>query len=153
MSDNAVVYIIDTSSLIDLGHLYPLGTPVFSAFWDRIKNLIEEKRLISMSFVKEELKDDDVREFFSDIFAFSIPFTKEFQNMVKTILKKYPDMIRLRSSHSSNADPFLVAAAILGGYVIVTEEKLSRNFSIPRIASSFGVKTISVAEFLQIEIF
>ena len=69
------------------------------------------------------------------------------------ILMKYPDMIRLRSSHSSNADPFLVAAAILEGYTIVTEEKLSRDFSIPNIASAFGVRTIGIAEFLQIEIF
>lgn len=153
MSNSSVIYIIDTSSLIELGHLYPLETPVFAIFWNRIKELVEEKRLISLSFVKEELKDDDARDFFSDNSAFSVPFTEKLQNTVKMILMKYPDMIRLRSSHSSNADPFLVAAAILEGYTIVTEEKLSRDFSIPNIASAFGVRTIGIAEFLQIEIF
>lgn len=53
MNDKVFVYVIDTSSIIDLFRLYP--SDVFPKLWGKLDELIKEKRLISHKFVLQEL--------------------------------------------------------------------------------------------------
>ena len=55
-------------------------------------------------------------------------------------------MIRISTKGSSNADPFLVATAILEGGIIVTDEK---STGIPNVCNMEGIPYMNLNAFLN----
>ena len=102
--------------------------------------------LLSSSEVLEELKDDDIAAWGKQRKEAILPLTFEIQKKTTEILAKYPDMIRISTKGSSNADPFLVATAILEGGIIVTDEK---STGIPNVCNMEGIPYMNLNAFLN----
>lgn len=165
MSRNAL-YIIDTSSLIDMNLHYPMST--FKSVWRRVEELIIEGRLVSSVVVFDEIirKDDTIKQWadrYNDmLFQESTQYVLE---QVGVILKKFPKLIN-PNSESEQADPFLIAMALdkkdgpqqtLIDYdvCIVTEEKMprfqgkrSKKIKIPEVCQSFNIPCISLVDMI-----
>lgn len=53
-----IVYVIDTSSLINLQDKFDYNNPVFKAIWEEIEELIATDNLFTLDFVEKEIIDD-----------------------------------------------------------------------------------------------
>lgn len=149
-----MIYVVDTSSFVVLKNYYP-GT--FATLWGRINKLAADGTLVSVREVFRELQSYNDSDFIQDwakehrpIFAppasaelaivqqiLAIP---HFQTLIGTqaILKGTPV-----------ADPFLVAAAVVNGATVVTEEKLKPNAAkIPNVCARFGVACLDLQGFM-----
>lgn len=153
MSTKRPKYIVDTSSLTQMRRTYPKD--VFPGAWDKLDSLAESGILLSVENVHEELKsqDDIVSEWaekFSHIF---LPLDEAIQIKVRAILKSHKNLVDLKKI-KSEADPFVVATAILKGCTVVTEEKPSggpNKSKIPDVCKAYGVECIPIIEMLRRE--
>jgi hypothetical protein len=123
-----------------------MSKKTFSRIWETLDTLVDEGGLISNSEILDELKDDDISALgkaHKDAFR---PLTYEVQKKTTEILAKYPDMIKITTRGSSNADPFLIATAILEDGIIVTDEGPN---GIQRICNLEGVSWMNLNSFLN----
>ncbi len=155
------VYIIDTSSLIELNKHNAMD--VYVSVWKNISELIQNDRLIAPREVLKEIQDYD------DTLAkwakkqkklFKAPTARQIQ-VVQEILKDYPALIDVNAKHS--ADPWVIALAIeLSAQsqqtlfkikrIVVTEEKLRGNkVKIPFVCGQKSVECIDIVEMFRTE--
>lgn len=146
-------YAIDTCSLINAAKNYSLKKTTFSPVWEKINDLIFEGLLISTTEVKEELKDDDLVEWSKRYDQLFHPLTEEVQKKATDILRSFPTMIKMKSTGNSNADPFLIATAILERAIIVTDERpgdeKTGDYHIPNVCRQYGIECITLNDFLD----
>lgn len=147
------IYVIDACALIDAAKHYKMSKATFSPIWDAIDEMIEKGELITSSEIHDELKDDDLIEWAKKHKEMFVPLTQEIQIRAKEILKKYPTLIKMKSTSNSNGDPFLIATAIEKGGCIITNERLgdekSKNFRVPNVCKGFDVPYINFDTFLD----
>jgi len=148
--------IIDTSSLIDAANQYNISKKSFVHVWSKFDEWIEDGKLISSVAVKDELTSKDLEDFLKwarKHKEFFYPLTKEVQEKTTEVLAKYPNLIKIRGTGNSNADPFLVATALLRSGTIVTQEKREKNSKkickIPNVCDGFGIPCIKLQDFLD----
>jgi hypothetical protein len=155
------VYVIDTSSLINLSHSYPID--IFPGVWKKIQMLIKEKRLIShVEVLKELSKKDDVlynwakrnKSVFKEITFAQV-------NFVKKILIKFPSLVNENKEHC--ADPWIIALVleyknnpqtkvISINRIIVTEESLKGNkVKIPFVCKEYNIESINLHNMFRYE--
>ena len=139
-------YVIDACSLINASKNYNMSKRTFSRIWEILDRLVADGYLISNSEILDELKDDDISAWGKAHKQAFLPLTFEVQKKTKEILAKYPDMIKITTRGSSNADPFLLATAILENGTIVTDEGPS---GIPKICNLEGIPWINLNGFLN----
>ena len=139
-------YVIDACSLINAAKNYNMSKNTFRRIWETFDLLVSEGKLVSSSEVLEELMDDDISTWGKTHKEAFIPLSYDIQIKAKEILAKYPDMIKISTRGSSNADPFLIATAILEGGIIVTDEGAG---GIPGICSKEGIPCIKLNDFLN----
>ena len=89
-----LIYIIDTSSLIELNKHNPMD--VYHTPWKKMENLVKLKRLVAPREVLDEIIrfDDTLAEWAKkhpDMFKDP---TRDQIKIVKEILKKYPNLIK-----------------------------------------------------------
>ena len=146
-------YAIDTCSLINAAKNYSLKKSTFNPIWERITDLISDGLLISTIEVKEELKDDDLVEWSKQNNQLFHPLTEEVQAKAIDVLRDFPTMIKMKSTGNSNADPFLVATAVLEEATIVSDERLgdetTGDYHIPNVCRQYGIECISLNAFLD----
>lgn len=140
-------YVIDACSLINAAKNYNMSKKVFAQIWETLDRMIEEGDLISNSEVLDELKDDDILAWGKSHREAFLPLTCEIQKKTTELLAKHPDMIKITSKGNSNADPFIIATAILEDGIVVTDEK---GGGIPRICELEGVDSMNLRAFLDI---
>lgn len=147
-----MIYVIDSSCLIDASKSYTIGKKSFESVWNTIDTLIQEKKLISSTEIKDEILDEDLLQWLKKYDNFYIPLTEAIQLSVIKILKKYPNLIKMRSSGNSNADPFLIATALeFSKYDIVkvvSNEKPSGD-RIPVVCNHYGIECINLSKFIN----
>ena len=144
-------YIIDTCSLINASKNYNINKKVFEEIWKKFDEMINEGLLISISEVKDEIKDNDLLKWSCGYSNFFVPITKEIQDNVKMVLKDFPLLIKIKSVANSNADPFIVAAAIEMNAIVITDEKISGgdNPHIPNVCKKYDIECISLLDFIN----
>lgn len=144
-------YIIDTCSLINASKNYSLNKKVFEKIWNKFDKMIDEGTLISISEVKDEIKDDGLLNWCSSHNNFFISINKEIQDNVKIVLRDFPQLIKIRSSANSNADPFIVAAAIDLNATVITDEHISGGDDphIPNACKKYDIECISLLDFIN----
>lgn len=146
-------YAIDTCSLINASKNYNLNKKAFEHIWGRFHELIEMGCLISTSEVLDEIKDDDLAEWSKVHYSLFLPLTEAVQKKTSEILHDYPTIIKMKSTGNSNADPFLIATAILENATIVSDERVgdekTHDFHIPNICKKYGIECITLTEFLN----
>lgn len=146
-------YIIDTSSLTQMRRTYPID--VFPGAWDKLDSLAASGVMLSVENVYEELKsqDDIVFEWAQKFVHIFIPLDESIQTKVRQILKTHKTLLDLKKIRSE-ADPFVVASAILNGCTVVTEEKPSggpNKSKIPDVCKAYGVECLPVIDMLRME--
>lgn len=156
------LYIIDTSSLIELKNTYPQD--IFPTLWEKIDELIKQKRLIAPSEVQKEIEqgDDELNKWAKDRQQMFIDFTEIQFKKIKEILKKYPNLAK-EDKTQPNADPWIIALALEYSerktlwqkkIYIITEESKTKNNKIPTIAkvlSNNQIESLNLIELFRIE--
>jgi predicted DNA-binding protein YlxM (UPF0122 family) len=149
----STIYVIDSSSLIEAAYQYNISKKAFAHIWRVFTELIDDEKLISSYEIKDELKDEDLIEWVKHNNALFCPLTKEIQEKAKEILAQFPNLIEIRSTANSNADPFLVATAIMKEGSIVTQEKPSgkgaKYCKIPNVCHELDIPCMNLQKFLN----
>jgi len=160
------IYIIDTSSLIEMKERYPKKN--FPTLWNKVEKLIQDERLITHIEVKKEIEkgDDELKEWIKkkNIKKMFIKPDKNQIEKVQEILKKYPFLAKADKPEEPNADPWLIALAIVkkekeirlvigkrNNYIIVTEESSRKIHRIPRVCKEIGIECIKFIELVKRE--
>ena len=146
-------YAIDACSLINAAKNYSFKKITFNPIWEKVADMIEEGTLISTIEVRDELKDDDLVEWCKHHSSLFLPLTEDVQKKVVDILQEFPTMIKMKSISNSNADPFLIATALIEGATIVSDERFgdesSGDFRIPNICKKYGIDCITLNGFMD----
>jgi len=123
MSVSEKIYSIDSSALISLEVFYPQR--LFPKVWDALDALVSAKRLYVIDKVYDEVvtKDDVVGRW---VKARRVNIKRKFPNnlMPKTyeIVRTFPKLIDYNNSREQ-ADPYIVAEALISGAIVVTAEQ------------------------------
>lgn len=146
------VYVIDACALIDAAKEYNMSKKTFSPIWEAFDELIRNGLLITSTEIQDELKDDDLIAWSKKHKEFFVPLTKEIQEQVFDVLKKYPTLIKMKSSSNSNGDPFLVATAIVNNGCIITNERpgdeKTGDYHIPNVCKGFDIPYMNLHAFI-----
>ncbi len=148
------IYVIDACALIDAAQHYNMTKKSFTHIWNALENLIDDGQLISSTEVMDELKDDDLKKWAMSHKDCFIPLTKDIQEKTKEVLMQFPNLIKMRSTSNSNADPFLIATALINDGSIVTNEKLgdekTNDHKIPNVCRTLKIPCMDLHTFLNI---
>jgi Domain of unknown function (DUF4411) len=149
----AAIYMVDACSLIELRRTYP--RPLFAPVWKLLEELAASGRLLSVEEVLLELKrqDDEIAEWATQRKEIFLPLDEEIQLKAREILKAHPTLVDLKK-RKSGADPFLVAAALTRGAIVVTQEGRSGGpgkVKIPDVCQARTIKCITLLDLLQAE--
>lgn len=146
-------FVIDSCALMNACHNYNMSSQFFSQVWEAFNELISKGELISTSEVMEELKEDDLSKWAKQHKDCFVPLSREIQDKTSEILKLYPMLIKMKSMGNSNADPFLIATAIIHKGTLVTDESWGdeRNgqFKIPNVCKALNVPCITLFQFMK----
>lgn len=171
MSENLNLYIIDTSSLIQIKDHY--DRRILPGIWRDLEHLIIDQRLIAPEEVKNEILfgDDSL-----------VPWVQKHDRMFypngdligltqNVVLNKFPQMAK-EDSEKPNADPFAVALALMISQgpqqslisfnpIVVSDEKsdliknpklpFSQIKKIPDVCDFFKLKCINHLEMFKTE--
>ena len=144
------IYAIDANALIEAAKNYNLSKKDFSFYWEKLNEMVDNKTLISSCDVFDEIKDEDLLQWCKKHKNMFVSLDKDIQLKVSQLLKDYPSLIKMQSSGNSNADPFLIATAIVNGATIITNERLTNsvsNFHIPDVCKQLNVECINLEKF------
>lgn len=163
----ADIYVVDTSSLIDLEDRYPRSE--HPKVWERLDLLIDEGLLKAPRAVYEEISPSNVplhswakekarrrgrvAPHTSDVAHLFLP-DDILVDMAGRIAAEHRLLVN-RNKEDTSADPYVIALARAINddlsddvAVIVTEEKNKPN-KIPYVASSYGVRSIDILGLLK----
>jgi hypothetical protein len=150
------IYIIDTSSLIDLQRWRPLAK--HRVIWQKLDGLIRDGRLIGPEQVYSELragKDSLAKWAVSHKKGgqFFKKTTRQHVGIAKQIIHKYSDLVDV-DRPGSQADPFVIALAhyeansttLAQQCIVVTNEKFTPTGRprIPHICASYKLPYLTI---------
>lgn len=151
------VYVFDSNVFISLGLYYPKRFPTI---WEAVDSLAASGDLVSVREVRRELETSCSSEHMLEWVnqhrsIFHIPTNEECQ-IVSEIFKKnqYLGFVKRKNLLKGMpvADPFIIAAAKVKGFCVVTQE--SNKFTgarIPTACRDFDVDCIDLEGFLERE--
>lgn len=146
------VYVIDACALIDAAKEYNMSKKTFSPIWEAFEELINNGQLITSTEIHDELKDDDLIAWSKKHKELFVPLTEKIQEQVFEVLKKYPTLIKMKSTSNSNGDPFLVATAIVNNGCIITNERpgdeKTGDYHIPNVCKGFDIPYMNLHAFI-----
>lgn len=152
-------YIIDTSSLVKLNKDNPLD--VFPTIWGKLKDLIDNDRLVAPKEVFNEINqnDDQLSEWVkTQKKMFKEPTPRQIE-LVQEILNKYPSLIKVDRKY--DADPWVIALAIELTIqkriisikrIVVSEEKLrGERVRIPLVCDEYKIENMDLITMFRTE--
>ena len=138
-------YIIDSSSIFSQKDNEPHRRAVYRGLWDRIEKLIQDKIVVTVSEIADEIKDKDLETWLHNHRCVILPVSEAIQQNVAQVVTKNPRLLDFKQTKSSG-DAFLIATAMEYGLTIITEENQDSPYKIPKVAKSLGVKAIDINE-------
>lgn len=171
MSENLNLYIIDTSSLIQIKDHY--DRRILPGIWKDLEQLIIDQRLIAPEEVKNEILygDDSLVPWVQNHVRMFYPNSDLIGLTQSVVLKEFPRMAK-EDSEKPNADPFVVALTLMISQgpqqslisfnpIVVSDEKsdLIKNSKlpssqikkIPDVCNHFDLKCINHLEMFKLE--
>jgi len=156
------IYIIDSSSLIDLRIHYPID--IFRGIWNNFETLIRKRSLISSIEVLNEItrRDDELTNWGNQHGNIFKPINFSCTEKVKEILTEFPQLADINKI-TPDADPFIIALALERDpqktliptdikKVVLTQEKYKENkINIPFVCQSYGIECINLLELFRKE--
>lgn len=149
------MYVIDTSSLINLNRYYRRTT--FTAVWQRIESLIANGTLIAPHEVKREIErgDDFLVEWAKGVADFFVDPSDEQGGIIADIHARFPQFIGLLKP-GVDADPWCVALGVVktqaapgSPWTVVNEERPSHPYRMPSVCKSFGLPSLKLLDFFD----
>lgn len=152
-------FLIDSNSFMTPYRQY-YAFDLIPTYWCELSKRAESGRLVLLDMVKKEIDkgEDDLADWVGEQTGFEI-----CHHVTPEIISKYQDVLQYVQScglykeqalHAwapeNIADPWLIAAAAVNDYTIITAEVPSgglsrknpnRNAKIPDVAKAFGVRT------------
>jgi hypothetical protein len=150
-----VIYVLDSSVLIDIKNGYPINNPLFSGIWQSMAEMATDGRLISPHEAFRELRKgmDEAAEWAAVHKHMFVEMDQEQASIVTEIWTKCPEIDK--DIARPHADPWCVALAIRhqrstgsAAYVVSNENKKSPR-KIPVICDKFAVQCIKMLEFFM----
>ncbi len=146
-------YTIDTCSLTAMRRVYP--EDVFPSAWRKLSDLAESGVLISLDLVFNDLKaqDDVVFRWAENHRTLFRALDEAVQREASRVLSTHQNLLDLKR-RKSEADPFVVAHAIVNRCAVVTEEKPSggpHKSKIPDVCKAYQVECITILEMFRRE--
>ena len=140
------IYSLDANVLIFLGRNMPMD--VYPGVWEQLEQLVADGRAVMPRDVFEELTraDDDCLAWAKAQAGLVDEPDTPHVLLVQEITGAHIGWVRGRENAG---DPWLVAHAQIGGYVIVTNEHRrganvsNRKLTIPNVADNYGVECLS----------
>jgi len=113
MSGSENLYIVDTSTLIELQRQYP--SDIFPSVWRYVHELVISRRFIAPVEVKKELLEgyDLLLTWVNAHDSVFYDLDEELILTTQKVLQQFPRMADAESDKLHNADPFVVALAVL----------------------------------------
>lgn len=155
------VYVMDTSSFIELKNRYP--PRVFRSLWCNIEKLCENNRLIAPLEVREEIErgDDDLVKWVKKFKKIFLRPDGRQARKVQEILAQFPFLAHFEKE-GPNADPWIIALALSRNktiqsplfprnYIVVTEELRAKPNKIPFVCEHYGIECINLLELFRRE--
>lgn len=148
------VYCIDTSSLIAAWQeRYPIEN--FPSFWNKMDQLISDKRLIAPIEVLNEMKkrSDELHAWLKARPQMFRELDDAMQLEAVRVLTQFPRLVGERKLRTS-ADPFVVALARVENLSVVTDEKPTGNANrpnIPDVCLLLAMTSMSVLDLIKAE--
>ena len=143
-------YIIDSSSIFSQKDNEPHRRAVYRGLWDRIEKLMQNKTIVTVSEIADEIKDKDLETWLRNNRCVVLPISEAIQQNVTQVVTKNPRLVDFKQTKSSG-DAFLIATAIEYGLIIITEENKDSPYKIPKVAGNLGIKAIDINELCVIE--
>lgn len=152
------MYVVDTNVFISLGLYYPKRFPTI---WERVNSLADSGNLVSVREVRRELEtncsSDHVLNWVKEYrHIFHIPTNEECEIVVEIFQKpQYLGFVKRDNILKGRpvADPFIVAAAKIGNFCVVTQEsnKPKGAARIPTVCKDFDIECIDLEGLLERE--
>jgi uncharacterized protein DUF4411 len=152
-----MIYVLDTSSFIVLGHYFP---DRFPSFWEHLNGLTDSGGLTAVSEVKKELDNQNTRpHLVSWIKAhpelFPAPTSKEMAYVARIFaVTRFQALIsqKARLEGRPAADPFVIArGAVLKGCVVTEESTNPDAVRIPNVCQHFGIRCTNLEGLMAAE--
>lgn len=151
------VYIVDSNFFIQAHRdSYPLD--IAFSYWRKVKELADDRKIISIDKVKNEIydKNDSLRDWCianlpSDFFKETSEVMEQYSNISSWAVSKSSQYSRNAINEflaSDEADAFIVAYALqdVNNITIVTQEisqpLIKHKIKIPEVCNSFGVRYV-----------
>lgn len=156
-----IIYVIDTSALIDLENIFQYDNPVFKAIWEEIENLIIKDNLITLDFVEEEINSyEGDREFLKEWIKNWKKKKKFIKATDETVINEAIPIINQEYNTGflnknklaigkDEADPYLIAYCKKNNFTLITNESKYKSNRIPAVANKNGVNNINIYEFFE----
>jgi hypothetical protein len=146
----AVVYVIDTSSLINMRRQCP--EDIFPGVWSALARLVKEGRLVTCMEVKAEVErgsDSDLLSWLKRNKAIYRGLDTDQLRTIQEVLAKFTGLVD-HNKETADADAFLVALALASNrmnsnsflpleFVVVTEESKKRSH-IPNACEHYKIR-------------
>lgn len=147
-------YCMDTSIVVFMQRRLPRD--LYPGVWDYMEALIASGRAIMPADAHRELGrvDDGCSEWAAGQPGFIEEPEGTAFALVDQITNAHPDWV---SERRNEADPWVIAHASVGGYVVVTDERrkgpgtADQNLKIPNVADEHGVPTMTFNEMARAE--
>ena len=152
-----MTYVFDNSPLSTLFRNYYRDR--FPSLWQRFDDLAINGDIVSTREVLREIEDrpiESLREWAAQNGElFTTPNAEEGTFVARIYAVQHFQQNRERQKilrGGRNADPFVIAKAVVTGRAVVTMEKLQPNAAkIPNICNHFGILCMSLEDFMEAE--
>ena len=152
-----MTYVFDTSALSVLFRNYYRGR--FRTLWANFDAIVDEGRIVSTREVAREIKDsslEDLREWTKvHEGLFTTPTAAEGSFVAEIFsVRHFQQNIKEKKLYKGgkNADPFVIAKAVVVGASVVTMESLRPNAAgIPNIGDHFEIPCLTLEGFMETE--
>lgn len=140
---------VDTSAWMD-GWVRYYPPDVFPTLWDNLDGFVTAGEIISSEevYVETSKKADELHEWIKNRKQMLVPLTPDIQQVATDLLAQYPRLVDTLKGRSQ-ADPFVIATAIVMGAVVVTGEIRMGNLNKPRIPDVCEARGVRWINFLQ----
>jgi hypothetical protein len=150
-----MIYVFDTSSILELQAYYPA---TFPSFWERMDDLVLSGEVVSVAEVRKEIDAQVTATHILDWVdlwpqLFTIPAPQEQAYVAEIFaIPHFRQLVGVKQLERGMpvADPFIVARGRHLPACVVTEESYKQNAAkIPNVCKHFSVDCIKLKEFLQ----
>jgi hypothetical protein len=150
-------YVFDNSPLSALFRNYYRNR--FPSLWQRFDRLVANGSLVSTREVFREIEDGPIESLLDwatqnrDLFATPTPEEGAFVAKIYAVPRFQQNIEQKKLLRGGKvADPFVIARAACEDRTVVTVEVMKPNaVKIPNICAHFGVRCLSLPEFMEVE--